>query len=51
MWALTLLLFVLTCIYTKLQFKKVQKYYDDLHYDIVELQLKNLDKGNDDSNE
>lgn len=34
MWALTLLLFLLTCVYTHIHFKKVSRHYDDLHYDI-----------------
>lgn len=40
MWLLTILLFALTCIYTKIQFKKIHKYYDSLYYEIERIQFK-----------
>ena len=40
MWALTLLLFLLTCIYTHIHFKKVSQHYDDISYDLDELSLR-----------
>lgn len=47
MWLLTILLFVLTCVYTRIQYNKIVGYYDDLKYDIVELQMKNDEKKDD----
>ena len=38
MWLLTIILFLLTCVYSKMQYKKIKEYYDELHYDIVEIQ-------------
>ena len=43
MWFLVIVLFLLTCLYSKMQYRKIKDYYDELHYDIVEIQ-NSLDK-------
>lgn len=46
MWLLTILLFLLTCIFMRLQFNKIMKHCNSLNYEITELKnkLKNDDK-------
>lgn len=50
MWFLVIVLFLLTCLYSKMQYRKIKGYYDELHYDIVEIQ-NNLNKSESEDSE
>ena len=47
MWLLVIILFVLTCFYSKMQYKKIISFIEDLNDD-VNCRLEKLELNNDD---